>query len=182
MAAPARPYGSVCIASAFALTLFAACSEPPPAEQATTDPVEAAPAPSLSRAQQTTPGDGAFVELKPLTEQDLAGKLPQELGCSFIFGEVHAILVAKGNVDKAARSYAVVSNDGVAEELQSTTTGGYDGMVEGVTFGGKSLTVEIAKLDRQATGTEQVAHTAQLTARRADGAERVYPGLWTCGP
>ena len=176
--------GPIVPAAAFALLMLAACGEPPappqepePAPAAETSPPPAGPAPG-----GTMGGDGPQIELIALTERDLAGKLPQELACSFSYDDSGAILIAKGNVDKTERSQAVISNGGVVEDLQSTTTGGYDGMVEGVTFGGKGMTIAIAKLDRQETGNEQVAHTATLTARRADGAERVYPGTWTCGP
>lgn len=184
MHATARPHGSLFVAGALATAMFAACSEPPsaPATDVATAPAEPAPAAAASPSLETIGGDGSAIELKPLTEQDLAGKLPQELGCSFTMGDVHALLIAKGNVNKAERSFAVINNGGVAEDLQSTTTGGYDGMVEGVTFGGKGMTVEIAKGAEQVTGNETVQHAATLTAKRADGAERAYPGVWTCGP
>lgn len=174
-------FTSLISACALAFTGLAACSEQAeaPASDVASTATEANTAPAPTPPAET---GGAEIDLKPLTEADLAGKLTGELGCSFIFGEVHAILVAMGNVKPEERSSAIISNGGVAEQLQSTTTGGYDGMVEGVTFGGRGMTVKIAKLEEKPTGTEQVAYTATLTAQRADGAERVYPGVWTCGP
>lgn len=153
---------------ALALAL-AACGQgaPPP-------PAEPAPPP---QAQTSATG---VAPLTALTEADFATPLNGELGCSFTSGE-DVLMVAKGNVDRAARSEALVKANGIVTRLNATAVGGYDGMVEGASFAADALTIEVSAGARGETGNEQVTYNATLTAR--SGAEvRAYDGNWTCGP
>ena len=156
----------VCATALFAL---GACGQNAPAAPS------AQPTPPV--AENSTLGVSS---LSALTEADFTTPLNGELGCSFMSGD-DVLLVAKGNVDRAARSEALVSADGAATRLVATEAGGYDGMVEGASFSTGALTVEVQTSTRAETGDEQVAYTSTLTAQ-SGGEVRSYGGRWVCGP
>lgn len=151
---------------------LAACSQP---DVAPSDaPAVEAP------ASETIGGDGSALELQTLSGVTLP-ELSGELGCAFTAND-DVLLLAKGNVDRAARSEALIRRGDTVEQLMATDEGGYDGMVEGARFGTRGLVIEVATQQRNETRNEQVAYNATLRAMRADGAERTYQGDWTCGP
>jgi hypothetical protein len=186
-----------------ALLFIAACSQEPIADNraigsAPTDNGQpaAAPAPSAAAATPTsepTPeaspvanetigGDGSQIRLLPLEAGD-AEEIEGELACSFSAdGARAAILIGRADVGKDARAFAAVRNAGVLETLAGTATGGFGAMEKGASFAGKGLTVRITRQARLQTGDESSAHRAVLLAQRADGAERRFQGIWTCGP
>lgn len=125
----------------------------------------------------SAPGE---LSLAALTANDLATPLGGELGCSFVVGE-EVLLVAKGNVDRNARSEALAKVNGAIVRFSATEAGGYDGMVEGAAFSTEALNVEVLTAARGDTGNEQAAYNATLTVR-AGGVEQAYNGTWTCGP
>jgi hypothetical protein len=145
--------------AALLLLCVCACSE-------TGAPQDAAP--PQPAPEDTVAGDGSPFDLEPLAFTETSG-LAGELGCSFAVGD-DLLLIAMGFVASADRSEAMVKRAGATEELVATSPGGYDAMVEGATQRPNE------------TGNEQVAYNATLTAMRADGAERTYSGVWTCGP
>lgn len=154
-----------------------------PAEQV--PPAVAAPSPTPgapSPTGETGSGDGSQIRLLPLEADDAKG-LEGELACSFSAdGEKNSILLGRADVGAGARAFAVVRNAGVRESLSSADAGGFSAMARGVTFGGKGLTVRITRKARIETGAESSAHRAVLLVQRADGAERRFEGLWSCGP
>jgi hypothetical protein len=149
-----------------AVALLAACSrEAPPAE-----PQETVPTPTL-----------AELALDPITgDAPIAGRLSGELGCSFRVGE-DQLLLAMGFVASQERAEALVVRGGEVVELQATEEAGFDGLGDGATFQGEGVSVEVALGASRATGSEEVSNDATLTLR-ADGQERAYEGVWTCGP
>jgi len=121
------------------------------------------------------------VALEPLAGTDVQGQLDGELGCSFTVGD-DVLIIAMGNVDPTDVSEALAKREGRVEELDATAPGGYDGMVEGASFSGGDLSIEVQTDLRNETGNEQVAYAARLTVSQTDGALRTYNGAWTCGP
>jgi hypothetical protein len=173
------------------LLLIAACSndvrEDKAANQAAAngyvppEPTFAPPPQPANMAAETTGGDGSQIVLVPLGADDTQG-LEGELGCSFAEQGGPALLIGRANAGKSARAAAVVRNGGVVERLASMATGGFGAMEKGATFGGKALTVRVVAEAPLTTGNESSATSAQVIVQRADGAERRYQGLWTCGP
>jgi hypothetical protein len=60
--------------------------------------------------------------------------------------------------------------------------GGFDGMLRGASFTGQGKTVVIEVTGDPIGSGESPPNPATLTYQRADGASRVFNGLWTCGP
>ena len=60
--------------------------------------------------------------------------------------------------------------------------GGFDGILRGATFAGRGKTVVIEVTGAPIGSGESPPNPATLTYQRADGASRVFNGLWTCGP
>ena len=60
--------------------------------------------------------------------------------------------------------------------------GGYDAMLEGVTFTGAGKTLRITPTGPATVGGESPPRPATLTYDRADGARRDFDGQWQCGP
>ncbi len=148
------------------LAAMAACSEPAP-------PPEKAVIPPDVRA-------GSELVLETLIGAQTEGRLSGELGCSFRAGE-DVLLIAMGVVVSQTPSDALVKRDGVLADLEATAPGGFNTLDDGETFVGGGLTIEVATAAEIATRTEEVRHSATLTAR-ADDAVRVYEGEWNCGP
>jgi len=132
-------------------------------------------------------GDGSQLVLSGLTATDLAQvTLQGELACSFTQGAGGpALLIARGDVaDGDGRASFAVKIGDYVQQGTALEDGGYDGMLDGARFGtqGMTLTVrDVSDVPAQ-PGGESPPHGAELLAQRADGAERSFAGLWTCGP
>lgn len=176
------------------LALVGACSSPEPAPSANiaeTAPAgtaaEAAPAVAATSAAATANaatigGDGSAIELAPLRADDTA-ELAGELACSFAAdGAKAALLVARADVVDDAQGRAVIRIGDYTETLATRATGGFNAMEKGGVFAGRGMTLTLRRETRVPGAGEAVLYRATLRAQRADGAERVYPGLWTCGP
>ena len=176
--------------AALALVLPGCTSEESPPSVAPTEAPTAAVAPPAPSARATVPptkgGDGSEITLVPLTDQDFAANpLEGELACSFATSESAApILVARGFADdEAGRSQALARIGDYPQRLMAMAPGGFDAMIVGGRFGGPGMTYTIT-LDRSegSPGGESPANPARMLLQRADGAERTFPGTWTCGP
>lgn len=167
---------------------LAACSQPaeqqasPAADKAkvaSADPV----APAIKPVDMPTRGgDGSPIELATLSEAEVTGaRLDGELGCSFA-GDAAArpLLIAKGNVASTDPARAIVKVGDTIEPVSAN--GGFDAMAKGTRFFGKGLQLRIALTGPAQGGGESPPRPATLTAHRADGAQRVFAGLWQCGP
>lgn len=149
-------------------------SPPPPAQE----PVVNAPEAAIG---ETEGGDGSEIALTPLQPDD-AADLPGELACGFRLADARqSLMIARADVGDDARGVAVIRNGGYAERLMARSNGGFGAMERGIAFGGRGMTVTIDRGERR-SGGESPAYAATLLAQRADGAERRYQGLWTCGP
>ena len=149
-------------------------SPPPPAEQLVVNAPEAA-------IGETEGGDGSEIALTPLQPDD-ADDLPGELACGFRLADARqSLMIARADVGDDARGVAVIRNGGYAERLMARSGGGFGAMERGIAFGGRGMTVTIDRGERR-SGGESPSYAATLLAQRADGAERRYQGLWTCGP
>lgn len=147
---------------------------PPRAE----GPAANAAEPSIGETQG---GDGSQIALAPLQPED-AADLPGELACGFRIADARqSLMIARADVGDDARGVAVIRNGGYAERLMARSAGGFGAMERGASFGGRGMTVTIDRGER-VSGGESPAYSATLLAQRADGAERRYQGLWTCGP
>lgn len=173
-----------------AVALLAACSEPtadrtpaPAPDAADQAAADAAPPPPIKPVDiPTRGGDGSPIEFTALTDADISGaKLPGELGCSFVAdASTPPILIAKGNVASSDPARGIVKVGDVVERFAAP--GGFDAMTTGARFTGKGLQLRIALTGPAQGGGESPPRPATLTADRADGAQRVFAGLWTCGP
>ncbi|SEH17709.1 hypothetical protein SAMN05428974_2301 [Sphingopyxis sp. YR583] len=179
-------------AATIALAL-AACSQPAETEKAPTASYDGDVAPEGKAAEPAVPaikptdiptrgGDGSPIELTALTEADVGGaKLKGELACSFA-AEAAAppILLAQGDVGSADPSRGIVKVGDTIEAVSAN--GGFDAMVKGTKFFAKGLQLRVALVGPAEGGGESPPRPATLTADRADGAQRVFAGLWRCGP
>lgn len=171
------------LAFVFSTLLLMACN-PMPGNEAPADETSASASPLSSAPPATGPlttgGDGSAVRFEALSAADLdSAALPGELACSFATVEVSPLLLARGNVANEP-SRAVMKVGGHVETLSAP--GGFNAMVRGPTLTGKGHTVRI-NLSGPATGEgESPPRPATLTYDRADGAQVVLEGDWTCGP
>lgn len=171
-----------------AMMLMTACSQPAadqaPSSKAVEEKVasDALPPPIKPLDIPTKGGDGSPIELGALTEADISGaKLPGELGCSFAAdAATPPILVAMGDVASSDPARGIVKVGTTVERIASP--GGFDGMTKGARFTGKGLQLRLALTGPASGEGESPPSPATLTADRADGAVRVFAGLWTCGP
>ena len=172
------------------MVLMAACSQPasnqPPtakADEAADQNAASTPPPAVKPVDiPTKGGDGSPVELAVLTEGDISeARLSGELGCSFAAdASTPPILMAMGNVGSNDPARGIVKVGDVVERVAAP--GGFDGMVRGARFTGKGLQLLVAPTGVATAGGESPPVPATLTADRADGAVRVFAGLWQCGP
>ena len=172
-----------------ALTL-AACSQsaeetaPAPSGDGVAEvaPTETAAPPIKPVDTPTRGGDGSPIELTALSESDLTNaKLKGELGCSFAAdAAAQPILIAKGNVASTDPARGIVKVGDVIEPISAN--GGFDAIAKGTKFFGKGMQLRIALTGAAQGDGESPPRPASLTADRADGAQRVYAGLWQCGP
>ncbi|WP_218668012.1 hypothetical protein, partial [Sphingopyxis sp. KK2] len=171
--------------------LMAACSEPaadrapaptPEPTDKSADATDSLPPPIKPVDIPTKGGDGSPIELAALTEADISGaKLPGELACSFAAdAATPPILLAKGNAASSDPARGVAKIGDTVELFASP--GGFDGMTKGARFTGKGMQLRIALTGPVQGGGESPPSPATLTADRADGAVRVFAGVWTCGP
>jgi hypothetical protein len=173
--------------AAAAMMLVAACSQPA-ADQSAAQPEKSAaasddlPPPIKPVDIPTKGGDGSPIDLAGLTPADVsAAKLPGELGCSFAAdAATPPILVAMGDVASSDPARGIVKVGTTIERVASP--GGFDGMTKGARFTGKGLQLRLALTGPATGGGESPPSPATLTADRADGAVRVFAGVWTCGP
>lgn len=179
-------------ATALSLVL-AACSQPAETEKAPTASYDGDVVPAGKASEPAVPaikpvdiptrgGDGSPIELAALTEADVGGaKLKGELACSFAADEgAQPILHAQGDVASADPSRGIVKVGDTIEAVSAN--GGFDAMAKGTKFFGKGLQLRIALVGPAQGGGESPPRPATLTADRADGAQRVFAGLWRCGP
>ena len=179
-------------ATALALAL-AACSQPAESDKNATASYDGEVAPDGKAAETAPPaikptdvptrgGDGSPIELAALTEADVGGaKLKGELACSFAAEEgAEPILLAQGDVASQEPSRGIVKVGDTIETISAN--GGFDAMAKGTKFFGKGLELRVALVGPAAGGGESPPRPATLTADRADGAQRVFAGLWQCGP
>ncbi|WP_152567603.1 hypothetical protein [Sphingopyxis sp. LC363] len=166
---------------------LAACSQPSQTETAPTgsaDNAKAAEAPPPIKPTDvpTRGGDGSPIELAMLTEADVSGaKLKGELACSFADDEgAQPILLAQGDVASEEPSRGIVK---VGDSIETVSAnGGFDAMAKGTKFYAKGLELRVALTGLAQGEGESPPRPATLTADRADGARRVFAGLWQCGP
>jgi hypothetical protein len=175
-------------ATAVALSL-AACSSPTENDASTKTAdgssravVDTLPPAIKPAGEPTRGGDGTPIELATLGEADLAGaRLSGELGCSFAAdAAAPPLLVAKGDVATQDPARGIVK---VGDAIASiAATGGYDAMADGTNFFADGLQLRIALTGAAQGSGESPPRPATLTLNRADGARRVFAGLWQCGP
>lgn len=171
----------------------AACSEQKPAQPAA--PAEsrtpaagvetAAPPPEPAVPAtngETVGGDGSPIVLNTLSAADVeANPVQGELGCSFGgAGATPPLLIAKGNVGTKDAAFGLVKVGDYIERIAQP--GGFNAITKGGTFSGQGKTIIIALTGPAVGGGESPPRPATLTYQRADGASRVFTGLWTCGP
>ena len=143
-----------------------------------TEPAADASAPAVG---ETRGGDGSEIALASLQDDDAAG-LTGELACSFRLADIREpMLIGRADVGDDARGTAVIRHGGDVERLMARSAGGFGAMERGIAFGSRGITVTIDRGER-VSGGEAPDYRATLLAQRADGAEREYRGLWTCGP
>ncbi|MFN4176563.1 hypothetical protein [Phenylobacterium sp.] len=154
----------------------------PPAVPAQTPPAPTpAPAPPPPQPTPTVGGDGSAIELSPLTAKDIeAAALSGELACAFSTPGAPTLLLARGDVASRDPAFGVVKAGDYVERVAAP--GGFDGMAKGAVFSGRGKTIRIALTGPAIGGGESPPRPATLTYQRADGAERVFVGAWTCGP
>ncbi|MBO9696587.1 MAG: hypothetical protein J7499_10355 [Sphingopyxis sp.] len=181
-------------ATALSLALVA-CSRPAETEKAPTASYDGEVAPEGKATEPAVPairptdvptrgGDGSPIELAALTEADVHGaRLNGELACSFAVDEVaQPILLAQGDAASADPSRGIVKAGGGGAIEAISANGGFDAMAKGTKFFGKGLQLRVALVGPAQGGGESPPRPATLTADRADGAQRVFAGLWRCGP
>lgn len=169
--------------------VLSACSQPAensPAGQAQTEQaaqsVDTSPPAIRPVDVPTKGGDGSPIELATLGAADISGaRLAGELGCSFVTeATADPILIAKGNVASDDPSRGIVKIGTTVERISAS--GGYDAMARGTKFYAKGIELRVAPTAPATGGGESPPRPAMLTADRADGAQRIFAGLWQCGP
>ena len=134
-------------------------------------------------AGETIGGDGSPIRLEALTDAQLETvDLPGELACSFADADDATLLLARADVLPDGPVRGAVNNNGYPELLGNGHANGFDDLADGITLSGRGLTVVLERGERLPTGNEATQHSATLRVQRADGAERTYRGVLTCGP
>ena len=128
---------------------------------------------------------GAGLTLQPVTMEEIRGKLPPELGCSFVptFG-APALLIGSGFVQGEEPSQAAIKMDGRVAVLTADVAG-YEGLTAGPRFAnGSGLSVAVKRgVEPLGGGFENQSWQASLVLDVSDGRKRTYlDGVWTCGP
>jgi hypothetical protein len=152
-----------------------------PAQPAAAAPPTPPPTPPPPEPNPTVGGDGSPIELSPLTAKDIeAAALTGELACAFGAPGAPTLLLARGDVASRDPAFGVVKAGDYVERVAAP--GGFDGMAKGAVFSGRGKTIRIALTGPAIGGGESPPYPATLTYQRADGAERMFAGAWTCGP
>lgn len=141
-------------------------------------------APGAPVADEPT-GGGAEpqIALQPLSAAQLDGvDVPGELACSFADADGAMLLLARADVVPDGAVRGVVNNKEVVETLGNGQAGGFNDLSDGITLTGKGLAVELERGASRPTGNETTEHVAILKVQLANGAERSYDGILTCGP
>jgi hypothetical protein len=183
-------YASVALAPLFAALALAACSDPAGEAQPPEAPAQATPAapetapptsPPSGANGETVGGDGSDIVLNGLTSDEIASAgLSGELACAFVGEGDQVLLHAKGVVASSDPAQGVVKVGDYVERVGAP--GGFDGMLRGASFAGQGKTVVIEVTGAPIGSGESPPNPATLTYQRADGASRVFSGLWNCGP
>ena len=128
---------------------------------------------------------GAAPTLQPITMEEIRGKLPPELGCSFApTSGAPALLIGSGFVRGEEPSKAAVKLNGRVEVLTADAPG-YEGLTAGPKFSnGSGLSVAVERgVEPLGGGFENQSWQANLVLDVSDGRKRTYlDGVWTCGP
>ncbi|WP_091742970.1 hypothetical protein [Phenylobacterium immobile] len=169
----------------FGALSLTACSQPAPTQAPETAPPTPAPTtprpPPPPRPTATVGGDGSSIELSALTGADIHdNRLDGELACSFSTPTASPLVIARGDVGSQDAAFGLIKVAGYVERMAAP--GGFDGMLPGAVFTGQGKTVTVALTGPATEGGESPPRPAILTYDRADGAKRIFPGLWTCGP
>lgn len=187
-----RTHPAMVWAFAAATLALAACSDQNPQKQTASTPPPAvgsetrtpatptASAPPAQPGGSTIGGDGSEIQLSDLTSADMqANPIQGELACGFA-ANGRTLLIAQGHVASKDAAQGLVKVGDYVERIAAP--GGFDGMLKGATFTGAGKTIIVAVTGPATGGGESPPNPATLTYQRADGASRVYPGTWTCGP
>lgn len=181
--------------AAIALGCLAACSPEAP-EGESKEEAQSSPAPPTtadpggapqagSTTSPTTGGDGSAIMLSQLDQADIeANPIEGELACSFSpDGSDGLYILARGFVADDSRAQGLVKIGDHVQRIVSSEDGGYDGMIDGASFGSQGITMEVTLTSDEGVGRfEAPVMPAQLLLQRGDGTERVISGTWTCGP
>ncbi|WP_070888110.1 hypothetical protein M1D96_12165 [Pseudomonas sp. D1-3] len=138
---------------------------------------------SQNEVSNDSPLASTSTKLSPLDERDIAANpLKGELICAFSVGR-NTLLYAAGNVATQADAEAIVK---FADQVMTVRApGGFDQMLQGTTFKGERLVIEV-KLTEQPHKADgngaSVYPSATLTYIRNDSAMRSEQGQWECGP
>lgn len=129
-------------------------------------------------------GDGSQIILSSLSEAEIVNaKIDGELSCAFENDPSSILLIAGGYVKASSSARGIVKIGDYVEHVAAQGGGGFDAMLNGVTFSGRGKTIRISVTSAVAGATtESPRRHATLTYQRADGAKRTLPGLWACGP
>lgn len=143
---------------------------------------EADPAGAGNAVGSTKGGDGSDIALTALESNDIEA-LSGELACGFrLADQRQPMLFGRANVGDDEPATVAIRHGGYVERLSLRGTGGFNAMERGGIFSGRGMTLTIERGARQGGAAESPDYAATLLAQRADGAERRYQGLWTCGP
>jgi len=143
------------------------------------------PATGPDSGSSTIGGDGSQLILSPLSSADLSDiTLTGELACSFgQSARGQPLLLARGDVgDADGRATFAVKIGTYVQQGTALEDGGFDALLDGARFGTQGLVLTVRNLGAPEGGGEWRPRTAELLVQRADGAERVFDGWWTCGP
>ncbi len=146
---------------------------------------------NVALAAPQPPGWGGTVDvfkekeiaLDPIADADSL-RQPGEMGCAFVpDGRDEAVMVAKAEVNPAARAIAVISNDGVRERLASAVAGGFGALSQGTRLVGQGVAADI-KLTSRVSLTpvgQQSSYPASLAVTAGKERKHVFAGRWICG-
>lgn len=168
-----------------ALAVIAACSPssdvPEDGEPTPSPALEGTPEPVVTPTA-TSGGDGSEIQLQGLQPEDSAGLTGDEF-CTFVEEETgDFILVASGVRTSDDPNDARLKVGDYVENYVSTERG-FGSMLDGTSFSGRGFALTIVPGEPVESPEESYQQIdAQLLVQRADGGERTYEGMWSCGP
>lgn len=132
-------------------------------------------------------GDEAALTFSPdpLGAGDLANIIMNgELGCAFALEKKSPVLlIARGNVHSDEPAEGAIKIAGRVIPLKSREMEGFDGLSDGTTFEGPTVTVKVERLSAVPLGDgESPPYPAKMMLSGESGVENAMEGLWTCGP